>query len=390
MNNKVVVIGGNHQNPLGVIVSLGRKGIKPYVIVLSDLKKSFVLKSKYIERGWICSKNEEVIKCLLQNFTDASNKAVMITCSDDTASLIDNNLNILKDYFFLPNAGIQRKITSWMNKEVMSREARLSGLMVPATWVLRKGESIQEVKYPCITKSMTSLKIGKGDFRLCNDASELKMFLETQKKSQDIQVQKFVDKDFEFQFIGCSLKAGQEIIIPGMTHIDITHSFNNLVFLKYVQIESSLNELLEKCHNYIKKIGYSGLFSLEFIRGKDGKNYFLEMNFRNDGNAFCVTSSGINLPYIWYLFNVGGNYKVEIEQSSIKQVYSVPEDSYFLSMVNGEVSYREWKNNMKKVNSYITYFKEDRRPFYALMRLQCKVIIKSIGRRLLKELRLLN
>lgn len=27
--------------------------------------------------------------------------------------------------------------------------------------------------------------------------------------------------------------------------------------------------------------------------------YFLETNFRNDGNAFCVTESGVNLPVVW-------------------------------------------------------------------------------------------
>jgi DUF1009 family protein len=65
MNNKVVIIGGNHQNPLGVIESMGQKGLNPYVIVLSNLKRSFVLKSKYIEQGWICPTDDNVIRCLI-------------------------------------------------------------------------------------------------------------------------------------------------------------------------------------------------------------------------------------------------------------------------------------------------------------------------------------
>ena len=101
MNNKVVIIGSNHQNALGLIESLGRKGIKPCVIIQSKIKKSFVLKSKYIERGWICAMDDEVLSCLLQNFTDTEEKVVLYTCSDDAASLIDDNLNLLNDYFFL-------------------------------------------------------------------------------------------------------------------------------------------------------------------------------------------------------------------------------------------------------------------------------------------------
>jgi predicted ATP-grasp superfamily ATP-dependent carboligase len=130
------------------------------------------------------------------------------------------------------------------------------------------------------------------------------------------------------------------------------------------------------------------LFSVEFLRGKDGKDYFLEINFRNDGNAIAVTESGTNLPYIWYLFNIGGDYKTEIAASNIRDIYSVPEDSYFLEMVNGVISFREWKTNMQKANCYITYFKDDKAPFYALMRLQSKEFIKAIVKRILRDLNL--
>ena len=46
---KTIVIGGNHHNTLGVIRSLGRKGVMPYVILTSGDNNSFVLKSKYIK-----------------------------------------------------------------------------------------------------------------------------------------------------------------------------------------------------------------------------------------------------------------------------------------------------------------------------------------------------
>ena len=51
----------------------------------------------------------------------------------------------------------------------------------------------------------------------------------------------------------------------------------------------------------------------------------MEINFRNDGNAICVTAAGFNLPYIWYLYNTGGNYREEIEASKVKPTYVMPE-----------------------------------------------------------------
>ena len=51
MNREVVVIGGNHHNTLSILRSLGEKGIKSLLIVLSPYDpKPFVGYSKYIRR----------------------------------------------------------------------------------------------------------------------------------------------------------------------------------------------------------------------------------------------------------------------------------------------------------------------------------------------------
>ena len=47
-NNKVLVIGADHHNTLGIVESLGEKGIKSYVLIVADIKTSFVLKSKMV------------------------------------------------------------------------------------------------------------------------------------------------------------------------------------------------------------------------------------------------------------------------------------------------------------------------------------------------------
>ena len=49
MNNKVLIIGADHHNTLGLVESLGQRGIKSYVLIVAEVKKSFVLKSKYYQ-----------------------------------------------------------------------------------------------------------------------------------------------------------------------------------------------------------------------------------------------------------------------------------------------------------------------------------------------------
>ena len=387
MRSRVLVVGGNHQNPLGVIEAFGQKGIKPDVIIMGKYKKSFVLRSRFIDRRWICATNEDVISTILDNFTDTKDKAVAIACSDDAACLLNDFSDILSNVLYLPGTPLQGSLKQWQNKQYMIEAAAKVGMTIPKTWISKNKEIPSGIEYPVITKSLTSLKYGKSEFSLCNNEQELKDFLDNRAYSGTIQIQQFIDKEFEFQFLGCSLNGGEEIIIPGDTYIEPGNGFNNLTFLCYKKgkvVESPTT--LQRCKAFIKQTGYSGLFSVEYMQGKDGEDYFLEMNFRNDGNGAVVTVAGTNLPYIWYLYNTGGDYKKIIEESTVKETYSVPEDSYLSSMLRGELSFKEWRRNMKKANSYITYFPGDIKPFWALMWLQKKAILVSAAVGVLRKL----
>ena len=79
--------------------------------------------------------------------------------------------------------------------------------------------------------------------------------------------------------------------------------------------EFSENGLLQKCISFIREVGYTGLFSMEFLRDKYGNDYFMEINFRNDGNAISVTEAGVNLPYIWYAYNSSIDYNEEMQKN---------------------------------------------------------------------------
>jgi D-aspartate ligase len=379
MNNEVLVIGGNHQNPLGLIEALGQKGLSPYVIINDNCKSSFVLKSKFIKKGWICPTDAEVLDCIIKNFKDTKLKTVAFACSDNIACLLNENYNKLHDILYLPTINEQGHLTQWMDKEKMIKVAKSLGMNVPSTWLVVNKLIPDDIEYPCVTKSLSSVKKGKSEFALCNSREELLEFIDNHVHSHTIQVQKYIDMEFEFQYLGCSLNRGEEIIIPGHTHIEETNKFNNITFLKYKEgrvIEDPTTLL--KTEEFIRESGYSGLFSVEFMHDKVGRDYFLEMNFRNDGNGIVATAAGTNLPYIWYLYCTGDDYKMEIASSYVKETYCAPEDSYFISMLQGEISYKTWLKNMKKVTCYITYFKNDRGPFWALMWLQKKAIISSL------------
>ena len=122
----------------------------------------------------------------------------------------------------------------------------------------------------------------------------------------------------------------------------------------------------------MRRTGYHGLFSLEFLRDKNGKDYFMEINFRNDGNAICVTAAGMSLPYIWYLDCIGADYSQE-RNKKITPVYVMPDMAELKLLATRQISLKEYMSDFKKTNRFMEYDKRDKKPFWKLVQFHiCK------------------
>lgn len=387
---EALVIGGDHQNTLGVVEALGQKGVHVHLIIIATTNKCFVAKSRYVIKKTSLSKSQEIIDYINSEYENCSDIIPVIACSDDAASLLSVNSSQLPKCLAIPDTSIGGNILEWSDKEKMTQTAIQVGMSVPKSWLVRDTKIPPDITFPCVTKPYTSVNHGKSGFAKCESSSELNSYFKALESNEPVQVQQYIDKDFEFQLLGCSINGGETVIIPGRTHINTTTGFNNLVFLKYDVYEDIYDNVVKLAKKFVATTGYSGLFSIEFMHGKDGKDYFLEMNFRNDGNGICVTHSGTNLPYIWYLACKKENYTIEINSSTVSTTYMMPEISFFLSMLSGEVSFKEWRNDWKLTNCYLTYFKEDKSPFYMMLRKNMKGIISCIAVVTLKKLHLYN
>lgn len=358
---KVIVIGGNHHNTLGVIRSLGRAGIMPYVILTSGGDESFVLKSKYIKKAWTVKGSDGVVDLLLKEFTSFDGKNVLIGCHDAIASVFDLNRDKLNPYFIVPGAELQGAISPLMYKKNMGELAERIGLKVPRMMVsnFRKYPGSNKPPFPCITKPVESKSGSKSEIKIFDDEEKLLKFLKSD-ASKEFVIQQFIDKAFEFQLIGCSLDGGKDIIIPGVSVILRQSKSSNTGFLQYKVLDDSFGQTVGKTKSFIQSIGYSGLFSVEFLRDKTGTDYFLEMNYRNDGNTISVFNAGINLPYIWYLHSIGEDYKKEIKP--IHEEFVMPEFAELALYQQGLISRKEWKQDMGKATSYMDYAPDDPAP----------------------------
>lgn len=361
--NDVIIIGGNHHNTLGVIRALGEKGFRPILIAVTAEKRPFVSYCKYLKQVIQIADDGKIPSVLMGRCGSCEEKDVVICCSDASSSMIDENRCRLSENYILPGTEEQGRVTFLMNKKEMACLAVETGMKVPLTCY---GDSLNNeggIPLPCIIKPLVSMKGQKNDIKICrtfHEAREWVMYI----GKEDVQIQEFLDKDFEYQLIGCS--TGKDVVIPGISRILRPCKGSNTSFLHYEPLTTGFCDI-ERCREYVRRTGYRGLFSLEFLRDRQGNDYFLEMNFRNDGNAICVTEAGVNLPYIWYLTCMGQDYRGEMNKP-IKASYVMPDCAELKLLLTGQISLREYMKDLRKTDRFMEYDRQDPKPFWRMVR----------------------
>lgn len=355
----VVVIGGGHHNTLGVVRAFGERGYGVDLVTIGGEREKYVSSSRYVKHHHALPNVNGLADFLLKReHKSEERKEVVVSCADSVTECLNNHRNSLALYYHLPGNNKQGEMIRLADKTNMISMASKCGLQAPTVWVMP--EDLQEVSFPCITKSFVSSHGGKDDVRIFYDKESLVEFYETCKDK--IFVQPFIEKKEEVQFIGCSLKGGEEIVIPGMTHILRSQPNTNTGFLEYGPIDSFYYETVTKSKQFIKECKYSGLFSIEFIRSKDEEVYFLEINFRNDGNAYCVTAAGVNLPVIWAKSCLGVDYNDELRD--VKSIYVMPEFQDFKLVLQHKLSFGQWLRDVRRTDAFLDWNRKDKRPFF--------------------------
>ena len=374
-----IIIGGNHHNTLGVIRALGQKGIYSIVILVTTEQNPYVSYSKYIKQCVILNNKQEITPWLIEHSRHLQCKAVIFSCADFVTSELDKFYNELSNHYHLPTANGKDVCNHYMNKDIMATLANMVGIFTPPSWIIEEytNHNLNEVDFPCIVKPLASIYGTKAEIKIFQEKSSLEKYL-LENKGHRFIIQKYIEKDFEYQLIGCSLNHGREIIIPGYSKCIRPCPGTNTGFLEYKPM-NSFNCDLNACKEFIKYIGYQGLFSMEYLRDKQGNDYFMEINMRNDGNGICVTGAGMNLPYIWYQYCIGGDYKTEIS-NKINDIYVMPEFDDFILVLKRKVLLRTWWNDYKRTTTFMEYSNDDPKPYIVRKRQFIKRLLKKIIR----------
>ena len=362
MKNVIVIGGGDHHNALGVIRALGERGYYVEFISIGSHKDDYVSSSRYVSSHYHLNDVRQLSSYLLyRKSKGASAREILISCADSVTEHLNQFQDRLLDMYYIPGVPKQGSLSDAMDKTYMVSVAEKHGLQSPKIWAYPQDAG--GIKYPCITKSVISSHGSKSDIRICHTSEQLDDFISD--NASGVFVQDFIVKKEEVQFIGCSLNGGEEVVIPGMSRIIRSQPNTNTGFLEYGPLDPFYEDVVRRAKDIMRDFRYSGLFSFEVVRGTDDQVWFLEVNFRNDGNACCVYKAGINLPLIWVKACLGESYCDEIKHP--RQIKVMPEFQDFKLVLQRKVSLRQWIADWKRTDSFMEYDRKDIRPFFAYL-----------------------
>lgn len=361
--NVVIIGGGNHHNALGVIRAIGERGYNIEFVSHGNLHKNYIAASKYIKKHVALEHTENITPYLLTRTKDnETTQDIVISCSDYVTEELNLHRDTLCDKYIIPGVPQQGKIVELMDKITMISMVSKRGVFAPTVWSLPAEKD--KVTLPCITKAHVSSHGCKSDIVICYGKEQFDAFLKDNK--DEFFAQAYINKKEEVQFIGCSLNGGEEVVVPGMSKVMRSQPNTNTGFLEYGPIDPFYKDVVEKAKLYITDCQYSGLFSFEIMRGQDDKVWFLEINFRNDGNAWCVTKAGVNLPVIWVKSCLGEDYSSEIKTPN--KIVMMPEFQDIKLVLQRKVGLIQWIKDWIRTDYFMEYDKNDPKPFWQFIK----------------------
>ncbi len=365
---KIIVIGMEHYNPLGLVRTLGRSGVKPDYIAIKH-KSEVVSKSKFVNYVHHVDDIEDAYRVLLSEYAGRyDDPPVVITTDDDIQSLLDLHYDELKDAFVMFNSGVSGRTTEFMNKKTILDIAQKHGLKVLDTWVVVNGEIPDDIRYPIITKAISPNDGGwKSDVHICNSETELVKAFETI-RSPKILLQRYVHKNNEVCVDGFTIDHGKTMFNMMCT----TYNYNiDGYYSPYMTIHPYfLDEVTtEGLAGMLEEIGFEGIYSIEFLVDSDDTLYFSEVNFRNSTWNYCITQLGMPLPYLWVKAMLTGEVCEEwikpIPEGFVAMVEPIDHKK---RVIEGDTDLADWLSDFRNADCLFYQDDEDPEPFREMVR----------------------
>ena len=356
MIHPIIVIGVTHHNTLGMLRCIGMAGYHVDCLIMTDGKSNgFVAHSRFVKRTVACDSNQPVVD-ILKHYESESQKPIIITCTDNAASELDECYDEIKDKFLFFNAQKSGQITRFMDKQTQVMLAKGCGIKVPFS--REYDGSLDGIPYPCLLKHVQSINGGKW-VKVCNNAKEVEEAVNENDERDRVLVQEYIKKEYEIVVLGVSVNGS--VCIPGyiLKHREFDGGTN---YSTVYPIDDKTVKLKDKCIALVKEIGYEGLFGVEFIfNGNDF--YFIEINLRNDATTYAMAVAGVNLPGM-YIKAKTESTLLPINEPKVRTIHSIVEFNDLKHRKQYGVSILRWCKELLGAKCKYYFKLDDPMPFF--------------------------
>lgn len=307
-----IIIGQGYTGRLGIARSVAMAGCDvTLIIIVPQLTRKYMRKpvdaySKYVKKYYFTPNHDDqaLVNLLLDRCKAPDHKPLIIPDSDFSEAAVDRNLELLEEYFVCPHiAHTAGAAVLWMDKTRQKALAKEVGLNVANSTVVNLAEDSfhlpESIVFPCFSKPLMSEECGKIGLGRCESEEELRDHLALMKKggAKLALVEDFKKIDAEYALVGFS--DGTNIHIPGLLELlRVSHGYHLGVAVQgRIFPNACYEELVIKFKEFIRRIGFVGLFDIDFYRS-GGVFFFGEMNLRFGGSGYAYTKMGVNLPAI--------------------------------------------------------------------------------------------
>ena len=310
MNNKAVILGANYYIALGIIRSLGKKGIHT-VAIEYQTQGTYGFKSKYLKEKQIAPHYKKDTKGFINFLIDyaksQTEKPVLFPCADPYVEVIDAHLDILKEYYLIAQQE-QGLFTKLMDKNSLQDIAIAHKVKIPETLQSNDPNILErtrnEIGYPCIVKpsdSSSFVSTFRRKMFLVQKESEL---LEAIEKANEKNLEVFVQRiipgfDDHMYTFDCYLNQDSKV-----THYMTCNKKRQYPINFGASVYTSQEHVPELFHigkPFLEAVGFKGFAEIEFKKDANtGEFYLIEINVRTTNFNVLLEKVGIDFPFIQY------------------------------------------------------------------------------------------
>jgi D-aspartate ligase len=307
-----IVIGGDYQG-LGVVRSLGRRGIPVYVV---DDEASIARASRFSKRAVrVPSLRDEpsTLDALERLRREHGLEGwVLFPTREETVAALARNRSVLARSFRVPTPGWDTIRHAW-DKRATYRLARKLGIPTPRTWSLLEESELRnvDVRGPVVIKPAikehffyaTHAKAWRADTE-----SDLRRHFRQASSIvgvEEVIIQELIPGDGHQQYSYCAFFKEGEAVASMTVRRRRQHPSDFGRASTYVETVEPAG-LEEPSVRFLRAIGYYGLVEVEYkLDPRDGEYKLLDVNPRTWGYHSVGPAAGVDFPYLLFCDQLG-------------------------------------------------------------------------------------